>query len=111
MVFFIFAKMLVLLGLNVETNGKFEVSDKFFLARKTSMEFSLTFLIPAYIILLGCLGLFLTVNLAVLILGFPDKQVHVFQKCFGWSLICWFEIKFMQISLPCFFVGIFRKKR
>lgn len=87
MVFFIFAKMLVLLGLNVETNGKFEVSDKFFLARKTSMEFSLTFLIPAYIILLGCLGLFLTVNLAVLNLGFPafvhirrDKQKFMFFK-------------------------------
>ena len=87
MVFLIFAKMLVLLGLNVETNGKFGVSQKFFLARKTSMEFSLAFLIPAYIILLMCLGLFLTVNLAVLNLGFPafvhirrDKQKFMFFK-------------------------------
>lgn len=72
-VFVIIGKMLLLSGLNVETNGKSEILDTFFSVSKTS--------IPASVALLGYFWFLKTVsnlrNLAVLILAF-STMIFIF---------------------------------
>lgn len=53
MAFLILGKMLLLLVVNIESNGKIRVSDMFISASKTLIEISLAFLIQVSMILLS----------------------------------------------------------